>query len=207
MSDSRARAGLARAAARLKHATRSKLPALVLMTDDERLSDPLAAARALPRGSMVVVRARDPKRLKRLAQDLLKIARHRGFAVLIAGDPQLAARLGADGVHFAEVRAPLAAHCRARFPALAISCAAHSLGTVLKAQTLPVDAIFLSPVFVTGSHVDRTALSPMRANLIARASRKPVYALGGIDAQNSNRIGPGAFSGIAAISALSVGEN
>lgn len=191
---------MARAARRLKTASRGNLPALVLMTDDGRLADPLAAACALPRGSMIVVRARDDTRRKTLSAALLKIARRHGLAVIIADDPELTARLGADGIHLSEMRAGEAAHWRTRFPALLITTSAHSLRAVLKAQNLPVDAIFLSPVFPTLSHPDRASLSPLRAMSIARASRRAVYALGGIDSRNAARLC--GFVGIAAIGAL-----
>src|SRR4029077_1627653 len=88
LSDRLSRAQLARAAGRLGT---GPLPTLVLMTDDDTLPDPLAAARALTRGSMVVARSRDAGRLDRMSRALLKMARRNGFAVLIAGDPLLAA--------------------------------------------------------------------------------------------------------------------
>jgi thiamine-phosphate pyrophosphorylase len=191
---------LARAAARLGH---FRLPPLVLMTDDDRLSDPLAAARALPRGSMVVARSGNPARLAALVRVLLKLARRKGFAVLVAADPLLAARLGADGFHLPEARLGEACHWRARFPALTMTTAAHSLGAVIRAQKMPVDAIFLSPVFATASHPERIALSVPRANLIANSAIRPVYALGGIGARNARLLGDG-FSGIAAVGALAV---
>jgi len=180
------------------------LPSLVLMTDDDRLPEPLAAARALPRGSMVVARSRDPRRLNELGRALLKIARRSRLAVLIAGDPLLAARLGADGFHLPEARAGEAAYWRARFSSMLITASAHSLRASLCAQLLPVDAIFLSPVFSTRSHPDRLALTPLRANFVARAMTKPVYALGGIDAHTAQHLSPDVFAGIAAIGALAV---
>lgn len=184
MSDSLARARLARAAGRL-----------VLMTDDERLPDPLAAARALPKGSIVVARSR--VRLEELSRMLLKLARTRGFAVLVAGDPPLAARLGADGFHLPEARAGEIAHWRARWPAMFITTSAHSLRALRETQA---DAVFLSPVFATASHPSRAALTAVRANLMARQARGPVYALGGIDARNAGLLS--AFVGLAAIGAL-----
>jgi len=191
---------LARAAARLGA---GELPPLVLMTDDDRLPDPQAAARALPRGSMVVARSRDAKRLDQLSRALLKLARRHGFAVLVAGDPLLAIHLGADGFHLPGARMGEAAYWRARFSDVTITTAAHSLRALSRAQTLPVDAIFLSPVFSTSSHPDRAALTPIRANVMARCSGKPVYALGGIDAVNARHLGNG-FAGIASIGALAI---
>jgi thiamine-phosphate pyrophosphorylase len=142
--------------------------------------------------------------LNELSRDLLKIARRNGLTVLVAGDPMLAAHLGADGFHLSEARAGEAAYWRARRGAMTITTAAHSLRALLWAQRLPVDAVFLSPVFATGSHPDRTGLTPLRADLIARAASKPVYALGGIDARNARLLSFDAFAGIAAIGALTV---
>ncbi|HWA03687.1 MAG TPA: thiamine phosphate synthase [Rhizomicrobium sp.] len=199
MSDSLARARLARAAGRLAGGA---LPPLVLMTDAERLADPASAARALPRGSMVVARARDSERLRLLARTLLDVSRARGLAILLAGDPELAARLGAGGAHLPESRAGEAAYWRARFPALTITCAAHSLRALMRAALLPVDAVLLSPVFASASHPGRAPLSAARASLIARSLPPAVYALGGIDARSVLRLAPGAFAGVAAVGAL-----
>ncbi len=172
------------------------------MTDDGRLPDPLAAARALPRGSAVVVRMRDTHKRERLTRDLLKLARKQGFAVLVAADPLMAANLGADGIHLPEVRAKESTYWRARFPAMMLTTSAHSERAIMLAGMLPVDAIFLSPVFATKSHPGGRALTALRANIIARASGKSVYALGGIDARNARLLARDAFNGIAAINAL-----
>jgi len=202
LSDSLARAQLARAASALKARAQSKLPALVLMTDDERLSDPLAAARALPRGSMIVVRTRDRARLESFSGAILRAARTAGLAVVIASDPELASRLGADGFHLPEMRMGEAAYWRARFPSLLITTGAHSLRALLRAQSMPVDAVFHSPVFATRSHPERASLTPARANLAAKQMRKPLYALGGIDVRNAALLH--GFAGLAAIGALAI---
>jgi thiamine-phosphate pyrophosphorylase len=174
------------------------------MTDDERLPDPTVAADALPRGSMIVVRERDAARRDQLCRAILKLARRKGLAVLVAGDPLLAAALGADGLHLPESRLAEAAHWRARFPTFTITAAVHSLRVLMRTGPLSIDAVFLSPVFATGSHVGREPLTPLRANSIARMSDKPVYALGGINAHNAGSLARDAFAGIAAIGALSV---
>jgi len=174
------------------------------MTDDERLPDPLAAARALPRGSMVVARSRDVRSLDELSRALLKIARRNGLAVLIAGDPMLAAHLGADGFHLSEARAGEAAYWRARYPAQVITASVHSFRALLRAQRLPVDAVFLSPIFATRSHPGRAVLTPERANPFARMTTVPIYALGGIDVRNARLLSSDTFAGIAAVGALAV---
>jgi len=196
---------LAREAARLNAHARSlrALPSLVLMTDDDRLADPLAAARALPRGGLIVLRARNAVRRAALAQALITIARARELRVSVAGDPELAARCGADGVHFPEARIGEAAHWRACHPHWLITCAAHSLSACARAGAVLADAAFLAPVFETDSHPGGLFLGIFRARAIARVSPLPVYALGGIDGQNAARLANGGFVGLAAIGGLS----
>jgi thiamine-phosphate pyrophosphorylase len=167
------------------------LPPLVLFTDDERLPDPVAAARALPKGSLVVIRVRDAVRRANLLSAMPK-----DLLIVVAGDPVLAAK--ADGLHLAEARAHEAAHWRARHPRWLITAAQHGP----HAPSPHLDAVFLSAVFPTGSHPDRAALTAIRANAIAQASSIPVYALGGIGARNASRLR--GFVGIAAIGALAV---
>lgn len=189
------RAKLARAAEKLAAAAASPLPALILVTDDDRLGDPIAAARALPRGSMVIVRSRDAERRRTLARILREIARGRGLFLSIADDAALARALGADGVHFSEARIGEAAGLRHHF---LVTVAAHSPATLRRAAA--VDAFILSAVFPTESHPGRMALGPLRAGLMARLAPRPVYALGGITAANAGRLR--GFCGIAAIGAL-----
>jgi len=166
---------------------------LVMMTDD-RAADWAAAAGRLPPGSVVVVRAREAKRRHALAEELLGLA-----TLLIADDPALAEEVGAAGLHLPEAKMRQALHWRARHPDWIITSSAHSLKALMGAQAL--DAVFLSPVFVTTSHAGAKALTAVRAAFMAAQAPVPVYALGGVTARNAALLAP-AFSGIAAISSL-----
>jgi thiamine-phosphate pyrophosphorylase len=193
------RGTLARAAYRLNV---GPLPPLVLMTDDERLPDPCAAASQLPRGSLIVLRARQKRRREKLAAALAGIARSRGLFLLIADDPELAR--SADGAHFPEAHMGAISHWRARRPDWFLTTSAHSLQAVQRAAGLGADAVFLSPVFPTKSHVGIAPLTPIRFRRMARDARVPLYALGGIDAGNVRQLAGIRLAGIAAIGALSV---
>jgi thiamine-phosphate pyrophosphorylase len=192
VADKLAKAKLARAALRL--AGKSRLPALILMTDDERLPDPLAAARALPRGSMVIVRSRDAGKRRMLVSALKPIARTRGLKILVAGDPALACE--ADGIHLPEARTKEAAHWRARHPRWIITVATHSH----VANAYRADAFLLSPIFPTESHPNAAHAGAARARLMVRAMKTAAYALGGVNAVNCPALS--GFIGIAAIGAL-----
>jgi thiamine-phosphate pyrophosphorylase len=180
-----------------------QLPSLILMTDAQRLLDPLAAARALPKGSAVIVRHTQDTARRELAEALASIAREGGLRLLIANDAALADRVHADGLHLSETRAHEAAHWRASHPDWLITAAAHSAEAVAVAAASGADAAIVSPVFATKSHPDRPPLGVEQFLRIARDAAIPVYALGGVNAANAESlIGPNVV-GIAAIEALS----
>ena len=195
------RSKLARAAYRL-NARAPRLPALILMTDAVRLPDPCAAVRALPRGAAIIVRHTDAKERARLAEGLIRIARARKLIVLIANDAPLAARLGCDGVHLSEAHTQEATHLRALHPSWLITAAAHSARAVARARAVKADAVLLAAPFPTQSHAGRAALGPARFRLIAQSASVPVYALGGVNAQNIRAVESAHVAGIAAIDAL-----
>ena len=204
MADNLARAQLARLARSFAIQSRGRLPALVLFTDDERLADPLPSIRALPRGSMVVLRHNTSAKRRVLAEAISAIACTRRLVWIIADDPYLAADKGAHGVHLPEAKVALAAHWRAKHPRWLITCSAHSLAACARASRAGAHAIFLAPVFATHSHPGRNSLGPLRVRLIASQVPVPVYALGGVDARSARRLAGARVAGLAAIGALAV---
>ena len=194
---------LARAALALNAAAgHPPLPALILMTDQDRLPDPVAAARALPRGSAVILRHNDAKARTALARRLVAVSRQRGLMLLIAGDARLAAAIGANGLHLPEARAREAAHWRALRPEWIITAAAHSARALAVAERAGADAVLLAPVFPTASHPGRESLGALKVRAMAQRAALPVYALGGINAQTIARLKGSRLAGIAAIEAL-----
>jgi thiamine-phosphate pyrophosphorylase len=194
---------LARAARALNASARAaELPALILMTDQARLPNPVASARLLPRGSAVIVRHTDASARARLAHALINVARERRLRLLIAGDPVLAAEVCAHGLHLSEARAREAAHWRALKPSWLITAAAHSSRGLTVAWRAGADAAVLAPVFATLSHPDRPPLGALRTRMMAVHAGLPVYALGGINAQTIMRLKDARLAGVAAIDGL-----
>ena len=192
---------LAEAASGLKRATGSALPALILMTDEARLADPLPAARALPRGSAVILRHYGAPARAALARRLAAIARARGLLLLVGEDPALARRVGAAGVHLPEraIRRASAVRWQAGW---LVTAAAHSPAALRLAAAAGADAALLSPVFATASHPGVPALGPRRFQALAAACPLPVYALGGIDAARARSLCGSGAVGIAGIGGL-----
>ena len=192
---------LAEAAASLKRSAGSALPALILMTDEARLADPLPAARALPAGSAIILRHYGVPERAVLARGLAAIARRRGLVLLVGEDPVLARRVGAAGVHLPERAIRRAGAVRWQRDWL-ITAAVHSHAALASAAACGADAALLSPVFATASHPNARALGLQRFAAIAQASPLPVYALGGIDRAHANLLRGSGAVGIAGIGGL-----
>ncbi|TVR96269.1 MAG: thiamine phosphate synthase [Rhodospirillales bacterium] len=183
------------------------LPRLILMTDPERLPDPLAAIARLPRGAAVILRHADDRERAQVAARLAATCRRRGLRLLIAADPHLARACAADGLHLPErsLRHGSGVWRRLRRPGWLVTAAAHSAAAIAAATRAGVDAVLLSPVFPTASHPEAVPLGPVRFARLVRASRIPVYALGGIGGAAALRLKLSGAAGFAAIGGLADG--
>lgn len=187
-----------------------RLPALILLTDDQRLADPIAAAAHLPRGSAVILRHYGIAKSERvaLARALRAITRKRGCLLLIAADERggadVARAVGADGLHLSEwlLRRGRLSAWRFRGPGWRVTASVHSATALRLAAARGVDAVLLSPVFPTASHPGARILGPLRFAALARASPIPVYALGGIDNRSAARLRASQACGLAGIGAF-----
>jgi thiamine-phosphate pyrophosphorylase len=148
------------------------LPRLWLMTDERQGDGLLAAIRRLPPGSGIIFRhkATAKKARRRLFDQVGRIARQRGLVLLLAGGERKARRWGADGAHHRRPGPP-------RFG----TAPAHDLREIRAAERSGAIAILLSPLHPTRSHPGAPALGRMRFAALARATRLPVIALGGVD--------------------------
>lgn len=181
---------------------RMALPAVWLMTDATRLPAPQQAIAALPREAGVIFRHYAVADRAALGAELRALCARRGLPFLVAGDVGLALALRAEGVHLPEAHIMRAGAIKRRAPQLRVTVAAHSLPALIRARAAGADAALLSPVFPTESHPGAPTLGAHRFARLARAAGLPVYALGGVNAENAARLrGSGAF-GIAAIAAL-----
>jgi len=182
----------------------SKLPALLLMSDDVRLPDPLAALARLPKGAGLVFRHYRAGNREALARALAAKARARGVRLLVAGDARLALRVRAEGLHLPEAKAdsPLALGPKSSRKKMIVTISVHSLRAILRAARLGADAAILGPVFPTASHPGAATLGPLRLARLCRQSPIPVYAIGGIGPGTARRIGASGAAGVAGIGAV-----
>lgn len=157
---------------------RRQPPRLWLMTDERQGDGLLPAVRRLPRGAGIVFRhyRLDPETRRTLFGEVRRLARARGLVLLLAGPAAEARAWGADGSH-------------GRGPGAGFRTApAHHHAEIRAAERAGAGLVFLSPVFATRSHPGARPLGPRGFARLARATRLPVVALGGMNATRARRL-------------------
>ncbi|HBS31211.1 MAG TPA: hypothetical protein DEA40_05645, partial [Parvularcula sp.] len=146
-----------------------------------------------------------------VARRYLSITRARGVFFLVAGDEDLADRIGADGVHWPsgghrESGTGNGVRRHSRFPIpdsrLLVTAAAHDAAELAAAAAGGTKLALLSPAFATRSHPGTEHLGAARFKALAAASPIPVLALGGVEAGNAAFLKGRNICGIAAIGAF-----
>ncbi|MEE7478991.1 thiamine phosphate synthase [Methylobacterium hispanicum] len=162
---------------------------LLVVTDrlgsDRSLADTVAAC--LDGGARWVWfrdRDLDPAERRRLGATLLGLTRAADARLTIGGDLDLAAELGADGVHLGGGQHDRIAAARARLgPAALVGVSAHTRAEVARAAFEGADYATLSPIFASASKPGYgPALGP-DAIRDAAATGLPIVALGGVSAE------------------------
>ncbi|MEM8696274.1 MAG: thiamine phosphate synthase [Pseudomonadota bacterium] len=164
---------------------------------DERQGDQLwPALERLPRGSGIIIRHYSlPARQRRdLIARIRPIARKRRLVTIVAGPPGLAVATRADGFH-TRSQCPGPRH-------LVRTAAVHGLAELRLAERARADLVFISPLFATASHPKGRTLGRVRFGRLARQSRIPVIALGGMNAGRAKSLRTFGIYGWAAIGAL-----
>jgi thiamine-phosphate pyrophosphorylase len=182
-----------------------RLPALWLVTDPARTPDPVAAARALPRGAGVIYRPFGAAGALETALALKQVAVRRGLVLLVGADARLAAAAGAHGVHLPERLARQAPDLRRAHPRWLITGAAHDRAAILRARRLGLDAVLVSAVFPSRSPSAGAPLGPIRFAALIRGAGVPAIALGGVNARTAPRLIDTGARGLAAVEALASG--
>ncbi|MGE0384836.1 MAG: Nudix family hydrolase [Gammaproteobacteria bacterium] len=184
-----------------------RLPPLYLVTPEPKPPYPdfLERLEALVRAGvrMVQLRAKSmaPADFVTLARRAQAICHAGGARLLVNADAATALACGADGLHLTSARL----HEYARRPVpdrmlLAASC--HDAAQVDRAAALECDFVVAGPVAPTISHPGMAPIGMDGFGAIALRAGRPVYALGGMQAEDLPAVWRAGGQGIAAISAL-----
>lgn len=138
----------------------------------------------------------------RLGREVASRAFEHGARLLVNGDPELADALGADGVHLGKGTVSVSAVRAGGYSGL-IGYSAHSGEEAARAFSEGADFVTLSPVFPTKSKFSSGPLLGLEAfGRELKIAGGPVYALGGVGAQNAPACMERGARGVALIGAI-----
>ena len=136
------------------------------------------------------------------AKEIQKICREYHVPFVINDNVEIAAAIGADGVHVGQSDMEAGDVRRRLGPDKIIGVSAQTAEQALRAQEHGADYLGVGAVFPTGSKADATEVSRETLEEICRAVDIPVIAIGGIGRENVMELKGSGICGIAVISAI-----
>lgn len=124
--------------------------------------------------------------LKRAADPVLDACRSSGIPFILNDHPDVAAELGADGVHVGQDDVPVPAARRVAGGIVGLST--HSRQQIVAAEPLGPDYIAVGPVYETPTKPGRPGVGLELLTFAAQHAPMPWFAIGGIDQDNIDEI-------------------
>jgi thiamine-phosphate diphosphorylase len=120
-----------------------------------------------------------------LAQQVVKLCHDYHCKVLLTGDPLLVQKIGADGLHL-DSKALNDADSRPLNDEYLLAVSGHDLMALKHGEAIGANFAVLSPVKYTKAHPDIEPLGWEIFGAIASQLSMPVYALGGVSAEDES---------------------
>lgn len=187
--------------------TALQLPALYLISDCQRYGVSLFLERleqALCAGARLL-QLREPglpaEAFRLLARQVAGRCHAHGALLLINADPSEVAACDADGVHLNSHRLQ-AQNLRPLDADLWVAASCHNRQELAQAERITADFVVLSPVLPTRSHPRAQPLGWDEFERLAITTPLPVYALGGLGADDRDRAWSAGAQGLAMISGV-----
>jgi len=185
----------------------SRVPALTLITDTSRFSGESFfdhVEEALCGGvDAVLVREKSlsSAKLLALASRLRQLTQAHNTRLIIHSQADIAAAVGADGVHLASAEISAVAAVREWLggPEMTVSVSCHDAGELAMAHKMGADFAMLSPIFPTNSHPGAPHLGMERFDELVSDAKLPIIALGGVGLHNCAALQGRAIAVIGAI--------
>ena len=136
------------------------------------------------------------------AERFVALCREKGAVSIINDNVEIAAQVGADGVHIGQEDLEAGRARQMLGPDKVIGVSAHSVAEALAAQAAGADYLGVGAAFVTGTKTDATPISRETIRAITAAVDIPVVAIGGISRDNILELRDCGLDGVAVVSAL-----
>ncbi len=136
------------------------------------------------------------------AERFVALCREKGAVSIINDNVDIAAQVGADGVHIGQEDLEAGRARQMLGPDKVIGVSAHSVAEALAAQAAGADYLGVGAAFVTGTKTDAKPISRETIRAITAAVDIPVVAIGGISRDNILELRDCGLDGVAVVSAL-----
>jgi thiamine-phosphate pyrophosphorylase len=149
------------------------------------------------------MKAPDTRTFHDMAAALCPLVRAGGGTFIVNDRCDVAAAVGADGVHLGQDDVPLADARAILGPGKLIGISTHNLVQASEAQAGGADYIGFGPIFPTATKENPDPVVGVEGLREVRARmRIPIVAIGGINAQNAGDVRAAGADGVAVVSAV-----
>lgn len=146
----------------------------------------------------------DASRYRKVAEAASDYCRSQGIALLLNCGPELAAPMGAAGIHLSSANLMKLSE-RPLGPDAWVAASCHNLEELRQAERIGADFVVLSPVLATASHPSAPAMGWSRFGRLVDKANLPVFALGGMQPWHLSEAKYHGAQGIAAIRGFCAG--
>ncbi len=151
-------------------------------------------------------KGKTPAEIESWAQQMLPITRSHSVPLIINDHPEVAAKVGCEGVHVGQDDDSVA---RARSwvgPDVLIGKSTHSMAQALAAQEEAPDYIGFGPLYATGTKPDYTPIGLADVSAVHATVSLPIFCIGGVNLSRIQEIVQAGARRVVAVSALLLAE-
>jgi thiamine-phosphate pyrophosphorylase len=182
-------------------------PPLYAILDVAAVNSEARIPEALAENGVGLIQVRDkhaaPRAVFEASKGLVARLSPKGVRVIVNDRPDIAATIGAGGVHVGQDDLPVEAARACCGGGLWVGVSTHNLEQVQQATTTSADYIAVGPIFATATKENPdpvVGLDLIRA--ARRLTRKPLVAIGGITVQSAEAVYRAGADSIAVVSDL-----
>ena len=137
-----------------------------------------------------------------LARELKDVCGRAGVPFVVDDDVQLAAEVGADGVHVGQSDTACAEARRVLGPDAIVGVSARTVAEALEAEAAGADYLGVGALHPTPTKPDAADVTYNELRAICKAVRIPVVGIGGVDATTARELAGTGAAGGAVVSAI-----
>lgn len=145
----------------------------------------VSMTRALCEGGVDLLQLRAkglaPASIESMSREMLRVTRDHGIPLIINDHPDIAARIGSEGVHVGQDDDSVARARQIVGPGVIVGKSTHSLAQAQAAQAEGADYIGFGPLYATGTKPDYIPVGLHDIAEVHRQVQVPIFCIGGVN--------------------------